>query len=82
MNQDPTLPAESPLQLWQRERDRLRTLLVLVVLVFWGTIAFQVFLYYLHDGKLNFVLLSIIGGMMTWRFNTTPSRSRKWAHGW
>lgn len=49
---------------WEKERDKLRTLWVVAVLVFWGTVAFQVVLYFVEDGRVNFVLLSIIAGMM------------------
>ncbi|PLY13271.1 MAG: hypothetical protein C0631_14550 [Sedimenticola sp.] len=49
---------------WEKERNRLRILLVLVVILFWGSIAFQAVLYYLVDGHLNITMLSIIGGMM------------------
>jgi len=48
---------------WQSEHDRLKVLWVVCVLAFWFTFAFQIFLFFL-DGQINFVLISIIGGMM------------------
>lgn len=49
---------------WERERDRLKTLLVVVVVIFWLSAIFQVVLYFVQDGSVNFILLSIISGMM------------------
>ena len=50
-------------QQWTRERDRLKTLWVIAVILFWLSLAFQAFLYVL-DGKPNLVLLSVVAGMM------------------
>jgi len=49
---------------WERERDRLKMLWVIAVVVFWLSVAFQTVLYYLQDGLFSFVLLSIIVGTM------------------
>jgi len=49
---------------WERERDRLRMLWVAAVLFFWCSVAFQAVLFYLRDGHLSFILLSIISGTM------------------
>ena len=49
---------------WERERDRLKTLWIIAVVIFWLSVAFQTVLYYLQDGLFNFVLLSIIVGTM------------------
>jgi len=49
---------------WERERDRLKTLLVIVVVIFWLSVAFQLVMYFVQDGSVNFILLSIISGMM------------------
>ena len=48
---------------WERESDRLKKLWVIVVVFFWFSASFQVALYFL-EGDLNFVLLSVISGMM------------------
>ena len=50
-------------QQWTRERDRLKTLWVIAVILFWLSLVFQAFLYVL-DGKPNLVLLSVVAGMM------------------
>lgn len=60
----PVKEQNQKLTAWERERNKLKTLRVVVVLMFWFTSAFQVALYYWEDGRLNFILLSIIGGMM------------------
>jgi len=49
---------------WEKEGDRLKKLRIVVVLVFWLSVAFQVVLYYLQDGLFNFILLSIIVGTL------------------
>ena len=48
---------------WLRERDRLKTLWVVSVVMFWLSVGFQAVLYILQ-GKTNLVLLSVIGGML------------------
>jgi len=48
---------------WEKERDRIKTLWVMSVLFFWFSAFFQIGLYF-FDGQVNFVLLSIITGMM------------------
>jgi len=48
---------------WEQSRDRLKTLWVVCVLGFWFSILFQVVLYFLK-GEINFILMSIILGMM------------------
>jgi len=48
---------------WEQGRDRLKTLWVVCVLGFWFSILFQVVLYFLK-GEINFILMSIILGMM------------------
>ena len=48
---------------WARERDRLKTMWVVSVVVFWLSLGFQAVLYVLQ-GKANLLLLSIIGGML------------------
>ncbi len=49
---------------WERERDRLKTLWIIAVVIFWLSVVFQTVLYYLQDGLFSFVLLSIIVGTM------------------
>ena len=49
---------------WERERDRLKTLWIIAVIIFWLSVVFQTVLYYLQDGLFSFVLLSIIVGTM------------------
>ena len=49
---------------WERERDRLKMLWVIAVVIFWLSVAFQTVLYYLQDGLFSFVLMSIIVGTM------------------
>ncbi len=48
---------------WEKERDRIKTLWVISVMFFWFSAFFQIGLYYM-DGQVNFVLISIIAGMM------------------
>jgi len=48
---------------WEQARDRLKTLWVICVLGFWLTVLFQIVLYFLK-GEVNFILMSIILGMM------------------
>ena len=48
---------------WLRERDRLKTLWVVSVVMFWLSLGFQAVLYILQ-GETNLVLLSVIGGML------------------
>lgn len=67
LSEGPRQPAKEPnqeLSAWERERDRLRNLWVVSVFFFWLSVVFQAGLYYWQDGRLNFILLSIIGGMM------------------
>ena len=49
---------------WERERDRLKTLWIIAVVIFWLSVVFQTVLYYIQDGLFSFVLLSIIVGTM------------------
>ncbi len=49
---------------WERDEKKLKTLWVVTVLVFWFSAVFTGVMYYLDDGHLNFILLSITGGMM------------------
>lgn len=49
---------------WERDEKRLKTLWVITVLFFWLSGAFTGVMYYLSGGHLNFILLSITGGMM------------------
>lgn len=48
---------------WEKEQAKIRTMWVVAVLFFWASAGFQVVLVIL-TGKANFILLSIIGGMM------------------
>jgi len=48
---------------WEREGDRLKKLWVIVVVFFWFSVSFQAALFFM-EGSLNFVLLSVVGGMM------------------
>ena len=48
---------------WVRERDRLKTLWVISVVMFWLSLLFQGVLYMIQ-GKSNLVLLSVIAGML------------------
>ncbi len=48
---------------WEKERNRIKTLWVMSVLFFWFSVFFQIGLYII-DGQVNFVLISIITGMM------------------
>ncbi|HHH38806.1 MAG TPA: hypothetical protein ENK50_04425 [Sedimenticola sp.] len=48
---------------WERKQSRVRTLWVVVVLFFWFSVGLQVVLFFM-SGKANFVLLSVISGMM------------------
>ncbi len=48
---------------WKQERDKIKTMWVVCVLVFWFSGALQVGLFF-YEGKINFVLISIIGGML------------------
>jgi hypothetical protein len=48
---------------WERKRDRIKTLWVVAVLLFWGTCGIQLVVYLLKE-KLDFILLSIILGML------------------
>lgn len=61
---DPANKPASELTPWEQERDRLKLLLVIVVVIFWLSVIFQVVLYFIQDGRVNFILLSIISGMM------------------
>ena len=56
-------PLDTPAQEWARERDRLKTLWVVSVIVFWLSLGFQAVLYVLQ-GKANLLLLSVIAGML------------------
>lgn len=60
----PTKQQNKKLTAWEQERNKLKTLRVVVVLVFWFTAVFQLGMYYWEGGRVNFILLSIIGGMM------------------
>ena len=55
---------DQSLTAWEREEKKLKTLWVVVVLVFWFSAAFTLIMYYLSGGRANFVLLSITGGTM------------------
>ncbi len=48
---------------WEKERNRLKTLWVIVTVFFWFSLCFQGALFIL-DGTLNLILLSVIGGLM------------------
>ena len=48
---------------WLRERERLKTLWVVSVVMFWLSVGFQAVLYILQN-KTNLVLLSVIGGTL------------------
>jgi hypothetical protein len=48
---------------WVREGDKIKNQWVIAVFAFWITVAVQVVVYFYH-GKLNFILISIAGGMM------------------
>jgi len=48
---------------WEKERDRLKKLWVVVALFFWFSLFFQAGLFIL-DGTLNLIILSIILGTM------------------
>ena len=48
---------------WEQKRDRIKTLWVVAVLLFWGTCGIQLVVYLLKE-KLDFILLSIILGML------------------
>ncbi|MCP4089353.1 MAG: hypothetical protein GY746_06130 [Gammaproteobacteria bacterium] len=48
---------------WKQDRDRLKTLWVICVLGFWFSVFLQAALYYLK-GEINFILMSIVFGMM------------------
>ncbi|MCB1857144.1 MAG: hypothetical protein KDI63_02680 [Gammaproteobacteria bacterium] len=50
-------------RIWSKERDRIKTLWVIAVVMFWFTLFFQGTLLYL-DGQVNLVLLSIVTGML------------------
>ncbi len=62
MNNAPTDRNEQ-LTHWKKERDRLKTLWVVSVIVFWLSVVFQIGLF-LYNGQANILLISIIGGMM------------------
>ena len=49
---------------WSREGEKIKIQWVIAVVAFWVTVAIQVVVYFYH-GKLNFILLSIAGGMLT-----------------
>ena len=48
---------------WVREGDTIKNQWVIAVVAFWVTVAVQVVVYIYHE-ELNFILLSIAGGMM------------------
>ncbi|MEN8178314.1 MAG: hypothetical protein ABFS39_06785 [Pseudomonadota bacterium] len=48
---------------WEKEHNRIKTLWVISVLFFWFSAFFQIGLF-IVDGQVNFILISIIGGMM------------------
>ena len=48
---------------WNREGDKIKNQWVIAVVAFWITVAIQVLVYFYHK-ELNFILLSIAGGMM------------------
>ncbi len=57
---DDTTDSES---VWVKERDRLKALWVVSVAFFWFSVFFQGTLY-LMEKQVNFVLLSVIAGML------------------
>ena len=48
---------------WVRDGGRIKNQWVTAVVVFWVTVAIQAVVYF-YQGKLNFILISIAGGMM------------------
>jgi len=55
--------SQSALNDWEHERDKLKVLWVSSVLAFWFSFIFQMVLFF-FNGQINFILVSIIGGMM------------------
>lgn len=49
--------------LWEREGERLKKLWIIAVVFFWFSASFQVGLFFI-EGSLNFVLLSVVAGML------------------
>ncbi len=54
---------DSEMAAWERECASLKTRWVLSVITFWITIGIQIIVYFLK-GDINYILLSIIFGMM------------------
>jgi hypothetical protein len=48
---------------WEKENNKLKTMWVVCIMIFWFSISFQTVLY-IMDQKLNLILTSIIGGML------------------
>jgi hypothetical protein len=59
----PKCQTSEPQNDWEKERDRLKKLWILVTLFFWFSLIFQAGLFIL-DGTLNLIILSIILGTM------------------
>ena len=48
---------------WEKESKKLKTMLVVCVMLFWFSVSFQTVLY-IVDQTLNLILTSVIGGML------------------
>jgi hypothetical protein len=48
---------------WERENNKLKTMWVVSIMLFWFSVSFQTVLY-IMDQKLNLILTSVIGGML------------------
>ena len=48
---------------WEKENNKLKTMWVVSIMLFWFSIIFQTVLY-IMDNKLNLILTSVIGAML------------------
>lgn len=48
---------------WEKENNKLKTMWVVAIMLFWFSVSFQTVLY-IMDNKLNLILTSVIGGML------------------
>ena len=48
---------------WEKENNKLKTMWVVAIMLFWFSVSFQTVLYVMNN-KLNLILTSVIGGML------------------